>query len=71
MYVEGLSTLICEGERCNDICGTTICTNAPVVSHLQFKDDCFLFFLSWESETVAMNSIFATYEEASRQVINL
>jgi len=41
--VEGLSSLIREDERRNDIRGTMICTDAPITSHLLFADDCFLF----------------------------
>jgi len=69
--VEGLSSLISEVERRNDIKGTMICTDAPVISHLFFAYDCFLFFRTCERETVCMKNILATYEEASRQAINL
>jgi len=35
---EGLPSLICEAERRNDIRGTMICTDAPIISHLLFVD---------------------------------
>jgi len=63
--VEGLYSLIREAEHRNDIRGTMICTNAPVISHLLFADDCFLFFKACEREVVCMKNILATYEEAS------
>jgi len=44
-----------------------ICTDAPIVSHLLFADDCFLFFQACEREAVAMKNILATYEEVSHQ----
>jgi len=68
---EGLSSLIREAERRNDIRGTMIYTNAPVISHLLFVDNCFLFFKACEREAVCMKNILATYEEASGQAINL
>jgi hypothetical protein len=41
---EGLSALIRQAEARGDIHGTKICRNAPIISHLLFADDCFLFF---------------------------
>jgi hypothetical protein len=64
IFVEGLSSLICEVECCNDIRGTMICTDVLVISHLLFIDDCFLFFKACEREAVRMKNILATYEEA-------
>jgi len=69
--VKGLYSLIREVERRNHIRGTMICTDAPVISHLLFADDCFLFFRACECEAVCMKNILATYEEASGQAINL
>jgi len=45
--------------------------NALIESHLLFVDYCFMFFRARESEVVAMNNILATYEQASKQMINL
>jgi len=69
--VKGLSSLIREAERRNDNRGTMLCTNAPIISHLLFADDCFLFFRACEREAICMKNILATYEEASGQTINL
>ena len=68
---EGLSSLIREAERRNEIRGAMICTGAPIISHLLFADDCFLFFKACESEAIVMKNILATYEAASGQAINL
>jgi hypothetical protein len=69
---EGLSSHIREAEHRNNIRGTMIiCTDTPVISHLLFADDCFLFFRACEREAVCMKNILATYEEASGQAINL
>lgn len=65
------SVLIREVERCNVICGIIICINASAKSYLSISDDCFLFFRARESEDVAIKDIVATYEQASKQVINL
>lgn len=41
---EGLSALIMQVESKGDINGVKICKNTPISSHLNFADDCFLFF---------------------------
>ena len=41
---EGLYALIRKAKSRGDINGVKICNNAPIVSHLLFADDCFLFF---------------------------
>jgi hypothetical protein len=46
LCAEGLSALIRKAEGRGDIHGVKICRNAPIVSHLLFADDCFLFFSS-------------------------
>jgi hypothetical protein len=45
---EGLSSLIHDDERRNYIKGTMICIDAPVISHLLFAYDCFIFFRAYE-----------------------
>lgn len=42
LCAEGLSALIRKAERCRDLHGTSICTHAPIISHLLFADDYFL-----------------------------
>jgi hypothetical protein len=69
--VEGLSSLIRQFENRGDIHGVKICRTAPIVSHLLFADDCFLFFRAAENEAMTMKHILATYEVASGQSINL
>jgi len=44
IYVEGLSALIRKAEVRDQINGIKICNKAPIISHLLFADDCFLFF---------------------------
>lgn len=71
LCAEGLSALIRKAEGRGDIHGIKICRNAPIVSHLLFADDCFLFFRAEESEAMIMKEILSTYENASGQSINL
>jgi hypothetical protein len=71
IYAEGLSALIREAERQGDIHGTKICRNAPIISHLLFADDCFLFFRNGENEAQTMKNVLVTYEAASGQAISL
>jgi hypothetical protein len=67
---EGLSALIRQAEARGDIHGVKICKNAPIISHLLFADDCFLFFRANHNEAVVMKNILTTYEAASGQTIN-
>ncbi|XP_045822393.1 uncharacterized protein LOC123915300 [Trifolium pratense] len=67
---EGLTTLIRQAEARGDIHGVKICRNAPIVSHLLFADDCFLFFRANINEAEAMKNILNTYDAASGQSIN-
>jgi hypothetical protein len=68
---EGLSALIRKAEGKGDVHGVKICRNAPIISHLLFADDCFLFFRASDSEAGTMKNILSTYEAASGQAINL
>jgi hypothetical protein len=71
LRVEGLSALIRQTKSRGDLHGIQICVNAPVVFHLLFVDDCFLFFRGTESEAHIMTNILTTYEAASGQAISL
>ncbi|GAU25274.1 hypothetical protein TSUD_17870 [Trifolium subterraneum] len=71
LVTEGLSTLIKHYVDCGDIHGVKICRGAPPMSHILFADDCFLFCRSNLDETRILMNILKTYEEASRQEINM
>jgi hypothetical protein len=71
LVTEGLTSLIHQATANGDIHGVKICRGAPVVSHLLFADDCFLFCRSNISETTKLLEILKTYELASGQEINL
>jgi len=71
LCAEGLSALIRDAEGRGELQGVSVCRNAPVLSHLLFADDCFLFFQAEESQANVMKRILTTYEEASGQAISL
>jgi len=67
---EGLSSLIRKAEASGTIHSVKICNNAPIVSHLLFADDCFLFIRDEPSKAMIMKNILEVYESASGQAIN-
>ena len=71
LVAEGLSTLIHKAINRGDIHGVQVCRGAPVVSHLLFADDCFLFCRANVVEAQRLLTILNTYEVASGQEINL
>ena len=71
LCAEGLSALIKQAEVRGELHGAKICRNAPIITHLLFADDCFLFFRATEEEAHRMKSILTTYEAASGQAISL
>lgn len=71
LCAKGLSALIQKAGRRGDIHCISICTNAPIISHILFADDCFLFFRADEREANVMKHILETYEAASGQAISL
>ncbi|KAK2410765.1 hypothetical protein QL285_046110 [Trifolium repens] len=71
LVTEGLTSLIHKAVANGDIHGVKICRGAPIVSHLLFADDCFLFCRSTISETSKLMEILKIYEMASGQEINL
>jgi len=68
---EGLSTLIHKAVNIGDIHGVQVCRGAPVVSHLFFVDDCFLFSRANVVEAQRLLIILKTYEAAFGQENNL
>jgi hypothetical protein len=71
LITEGLTSLIKKSVASGDLHGVQICRGAPVVSHLLFADDCFLFCRSTVAECNQLMSILKTYEAATGQEINL
>jgi hypothetical protein len=71
LVTEGLTALIRNSVNRGDLHGVRVCRGAPMVSHLLFADDCFLFCRSNLNETNKLMHILKTYEVASGQEINL
>jgi len=71
LCAEGLSALIRQAEARGELHGAKVCRNAPIITHLLFADDCFLFFRATETEAHTMKTIMAIYEAASGQAISL
>lgn len=62
---KGLSTLLRKVESSGNIHGVAVCQNAPIMSHLLFAHDCFLFY-----RADVHTNILTTYVQASGQVVN-
>ena len=67
---DGLSNLISQAVDRGDVHECRICRGAPIVSHLLFVDDSFLFFRVNPGEARSMQSIMSQYERESGQAIN-
>lgn len=70
LCAEGLSSLIKRHERLGLLHGVRVARNAPVVSHLFFVDDSFLFFRANHVEAFIIKQILAIYGCASGQLVN-
>lgn len=70
IVAEGLTTLIRRAEARGDLHGIQICRREPILTHLLFVDDYFLFFRANDREVANMKTILETYEQASGQAIN-
>ncbi|WJX23528.1 hypothetical protein P8452_12731 [Trifolium repens] len=71
LATEGLTALIKQSIGRGDLHGVKICRGAPVVSHLLFADDCFLFCRANIAEATHLMSLLDIYSAASGQEINL
>jgi hypothetical protein len=69
--VEGVSSYIRDADDRGVINGTLVCRGSPIVSHLIFANDCFLFFEFEVNQAHIMKDILITYKEASGQAISL
>lgn len=58
---EGLSCLLKDAELKGHIHGIKNCRGAPIISHLLFADDSFLFLKAKEEEMAGVKEIFHLY----------
>lgn len=70
LCVEGLSNDIDAASTSGAIHGCKICSSAPVVSHLLFADDSYLFFQGTAEEAINVKNLLNNYEHCSGQAIN-
>lgn len=50
--------------------GCMIARGAPIISHMLFADDCYLFFNATEAEATVMKRVLNRYEDISGQMVN-
>lgn len=65
LCVEGLSDLLNEAGERGNIHGCQVSPTAPVITHLLFADDSFLFFKANKEETRAVKAVLNKYEQQS------
>ena len=70
LCAEGLSALIHDVARNQQISGVSICRGCPIITHLFFADDSLLFYKANVQECQKLFSILQSYEAASGQKIN-
>ena len=71
LCTEGFSSILKKVECRGDIHGIKVYRGTPVLSHILFGGNCFLFCMISEKETTRPTQILDTYERASGQMINL
>ncbi|XP_074356116.1 uncharacterized protein LOC141695803 [Apium graveolens] len=71
LCVEGLSDVLINAAAVGDIHGSQICHLAPIVTHLLFADDSFLFFRAKNEEASRIVALLKEYEYKSGQSVNL
>lgn len=64
LCAEGLSTMIAKYECLGAIQGISNCQNAPLIHHLFFVDDCFVFMRARREDCLLVKSILNSYENA-------
>lgn len=68
--MEGLSVLIQEYERRNNLTGIQIARRAPRLTHMFFADDTYIFCKANEKEADHIKDLLQIFERASGQKIN-
>ncbi|KAL8092159.1 hypothetical protein AgCh_034453, partial [Apium graveolens] len=67
---EGLSAILRWYEAKKWITGVKICRKAPVISHMLFADDSYLFCKANSEEALRMRDLLEIYERATGQQVN-
>lgn len=61
---EGLSNLLSQACRKKNLAGLSVSWNGPVLSHLFFTDDSFIFYKAKTSYAKELKQLLVKYEEA-------
>lgn len=70
LCVEGLSDSLHSAAVMGDISGVKVSPTAPIITHLLFADDSFLFFKANKEETQVIKELLNQYEMSSGQSVN-
>lgn len=70
LCAEGLSSLIQKSQARGDLHGCKIANSPPILSHLFFAYDCYLFFRATLTEAQCIKNCLCTYEKATCQQVN-
>lgn len=70
LCVEGLSNSLDKAAMEGNIHGSQVSNTAPIITHLLFADDSFLFFRANLAETTAVKSLLNDYEALLGQSVN-
>lgn len=71
LCTEGLSSMVRQYEARKWLNGIKICRRAPVINHMLFADDCYLYCKATETEASKLLELLATYERATGQKVNV
>lgn len=68
IFAKGLSVLLQKAQMQGTFHGCRVARGAPIVSHIFFVDDSFLFFKAKEQDAMEIKHYLSTYEKLSGQV---
>ncbi|XP_060969965.1 uncharacterized protein LOC115713751 [Cannabis sativa] len=70
LCVEGFSSLIRRFEARGVLHGCRVCNGAPIISHMLFADDCYIYCKAIDREARSVLLLLQLFEQASGQCIN-
>ncbi|KAM6600853.1 hypothetical protein CsatA_020462 [Cannabis sativa] len=70
LCAEGFSSLIKRFEARGALHGCRVCNGAPIISHMLFADDCYIYCKAIEREARSVLLLLQLFEQASGQCVN-